>query len=158
MERQQQEIDFIHANTLVSDNILSWKGLPYTVYDVDYLDMIAYLKHPELSNVGVPFSELSPILLTDETMQLCGFVISTPMSQQYSDTKCNIKTVYHLYKPEEEIDMTVSIIIEIDLKGDQTFNIPTIDQLDPRSQKICYLHQLQNIFKKNYHRGLIDIS
>lgn len=158
MEREYQTINFKQTNQLVCHNIVSWNGLPYTIYDVDYNDGIIYLKHPDNKNVGIPETELKPILLTDETMKLCGFDIEIPMIQKFEDDKCKIKTVYRLYRPNEGIDMTVSIIISVDLNKQDTFIIPTINQLDPNTKIVSYLHQLQNLFWANYGRQLIEIS
>jgi hypothetical protein len=151
------KIDFDDINKIKIDNIVNYLGNIYTIYDIE--DDILYLKTPDNSNLGVPLSEIRPILLTDKVMELCGFnLIEEPTTKYIGQTLVQTKTPYRLFKEEYGIDMSVIIVIDYEWEENDMFLVKTFDKIDQSDKKVRWLHQIQNIFKSIYGIELVSIN
>lgn len=151
------EINFDDINKIKIDNIVNYLGNVYTIYDIE--DDILYLKTPDNSNLGVPLSEIRPILLTDKVMEMCHFeLLEEPTHKYMGDSLIQTKTPYRLINEEYGIDITVVIIIDYEWEDDDMFLVKTFDKIDSSEKKIRWLHQLQNVFKSIYGIELISIN
>lgn len=151
------KIDFENINKIKIDNIVNYLGNVYTIYDIE--DSILYLKNPDNSNIGVPLTEIRPILLTDKVMEMCGFdLIEDPTTTYVGNTLVQTKTPYRLIKEEYGIDISVIIVIDYEWEDNDTFLIKTFDKIDKSDKKVRWLHQIQNIFTSIYGIELISLS
>lgn len=149
------DFEFHIINELKIGNMVQYNLNPYSIYDMD--EKLVYLSNVDLKNIGIPFSELKPILITDQVMDACEFKIeSEPETIFIGDKLIEVKTKYKLKENDLKIDFKICIVM--DYTEDDPFLIKTFDKIDKDEKKIKYLHQVQNIFKHYYDFELIKME
>jgi len=149
------KIEFNNINFLKLGNLVQYNGEIYSIYDMD--DNLVYLNNSELNNIGIPISEIKPVLITDLVMDACDFRIdSEPENIFLGDKLIQVRTNYALKQNKFDIDFKICIII--DYTEPDPFLVKTFDKIDKGEHKIKYLHQIQNIFKHYYNFELITLE
>lgn len=154
------DIDYQSINRISIGNVVYFQSTIWQIYDIE--DDMLYMRSARRENMGVPKSEITPILLTPEIMMLCGFTIAGQESEpQYYIGKDIIqtKTQYVLYKdfPSVTVDMKLNIVMSYKLDKDQ-YVIDTINKIETSDSNLLYLHQVQNMFKQIYSFELFEIE
>lgn len=148
-------IEYDKINQLEIGNLVQYNSNIYSLYDID--DKLLYLNNPDLKNIGIPKSEIRPVLLTDQVMITCNFeLVGEPENIYIGDKLVQVRTVYSLKQNEWNIDFKVTIIVEYD--DLDPFLVQTFDKIDKGENKVKYLHQVQNIFKHFFGFELVTID
>lgn len=148
-------LDFKEINVLSIGNIVQYMSDVYSIYDMD--DSLIYLCNVDLCNIGIPVSEIRPVLVSDMVMDVCDFVIeSVPETIYIGDKLISVRTDYALNVNKFDIDFKISIVIDYD--NNDPFLVNTFDKIDQGETKVKYLHQIQNIFKHYYNFELITLE
>ena len=148
-----EKINEIRINNLVYFNESIWK-----IYDIE--NDVLYLTNPDKKNVGALKKEISPVLITTDTMELCGFTIcSIEDDNQYfiGNDIIQTKIIYHLLKPAFDIALKFKIVTDYKLDKNNQFVLANMNEIDPSEKKLRWLHQIQNIFIDYYKFELIEI-
>lgn len=150
------EIKFNEINPLSIGNIVQYNSEPYTIYDIDESGLV-YLNNPDVKNIGIPESKIRPILITIQVMDTCNFKIeSEPEKIFIGDKLIQVRTDYLLKENKFDIDFKISVFTDYD--NDDPFLVNTFDKIDKGEEKIKYLHQVQNVFKKIYNFEMVSIE
>lgn len=149
------KIEFNKINFLKFGNMVQYELNPYTIYDMD--DKLIYLNSIELKSIGIPESEIRPILITDLVMDACDFSIESEPEKIFVGAKLiEVRTDYTLRQNKFNIEFKISIVV--DHSEPDPFLAKTFDKIDKGEEKVRYLHQVQNIFKHFYNFELITIE
>jgi len=148
-------VEFNKINPLCIGNIVQYKKNPYSIYDMD--DGLVYLNNPDTKNIGIPESEIRPVLVTDMVMDACKFKLESEPERIFVGEKLiQVRTNYILIDTKLGIDFKICIIT--DYNEDDPFLVKTFDKIDKGEKKIKYLHQVQNIFKHFFNFELITLE
>jgi len=124
---------------------------------MDENGVLVYLNNPDLKNIGIPKSEIKPVIITDQVMDACKFTIeSEPEKIFIGDRLTQVRTNYVLMDNEWAVDFKVCILT--DYNDDDPFLARTFDKIDKGEEKIKYLHQVQNIFKHFFNFELVTLE
>ena len=126
------KIKFSDINDIKIGNIIQYKNIPYTIYDID--NNLIFLKNPDLKNIGIPINEILPILATDDVLQSCNFIILDKLDYHCNNTLLQSKT---LYKLNNDLDFKISVIIDYDVSYNTI--IKPINEIEYIDNKIKYL-------------------
>ena len=151
-------IDYSKVNNIRINNLVYFNQTIWKIYDIE--NDVLYLKNPDKSNVGALKNEISPVLITTDIMELCGFaVFSIEDDNQYYIGKDIIQTkvVYQLKKPQYDIDLKFKIVTDYKLDKNNQFILANIGEVDLAEKKMRWLHQVQNAFFDLYKIELVDI-
>lgn len=148
-------VEFQQINPLRIGNIVQYGKNPYSIYDMD--EGLVYLNNPDMKNIGIPESEIRPVLVTDHVMDACKFKLeSEPERIFVGERLTQVRTNYKLIDTALGIDFKICIITDCD--DEDPFLVKTFDKIDKGETKIKYLHQVQNIFKHFFDFELITIE
>ena len=148
-------IEYNKINQLEIGNLIQYNKEIYSLYDLD--DKLLYLNNPDLKNIGIPESEIRPVLLTEHVMNTCNFELTAEPENFYlGKDLVQVRTNYSLKPNKWKIDFKVTIVS--DYNDPDPFLVNTFDKIDKGEQKIKYLHQVQNIFKHFFEFELVTID
>lgn len=143
------EIKYSLINPFKIGNLIKYNNIAYTIYDIDENDELIYINNPELNNIGLPYSEISPLTCSKEMMNVCSFN-AIENSIEIINKEGDLIETTELYKlNNDQIDFTVKIY------NKYLNNKLIID--NKLENKIKYIHQVQNIFKHFFNIELIKI-
>jgi len=149
-------VEYKKINPLQIGNIVQYQQNVYSIYDMEDNGMI-YLNNPDYKNIGIPESEIKPVLITDQVMNACKFTLESEPEKIFIGDKLNqVRTNYILKENEWGIDFKVCIVT--DYNEDDPFLVKTFDKIDKGEEKIKYLHQVQNIFKHFFNFELVTLE
>jgi len=151
-------IDYSKVNDIRINNLVYFNETIWKIYDIE--NDVLYLTNPEKLNVGALKNEISPVLITTDIMELCGFtVFSMEDDNQYYIGKDIIQTkvVYQIKKPQYDIDLKFKIVTDYKLDENNQFILANMSEIDPVEKKMRWLHQVQNAFFDLYKMELVDI-
>lgn len=149
-------VEYKEINQLKIGNIVQYKQNVYSIYDMEDNGMV-YLNNPDFKNIGIPESEIKPIMITDHVMKECKFSMESEPEKIFIGDKLNqVRTNYFLKENDWGIDFKVCIVT--DYNQDDPFLVQTFDKIDKGEEKIKYLHQVQNIFKHFFNFELVTLE
>ncbi len=153
------EIEYSKINDIRIGNLVYFKSIIWQVYDFE--DDTVYLLSPNKENIGVLNTEILPILISPEVMELCGFKVFSNEDEPLfyiGKNEIQTKTVYTLKNSEFNIDLKLKVIMNYAIDANNNFIINTLNEISNDDKSLKYLHQVQNIFKDMYKFELIVID
>lgn len=153
------EINYTKINDIRTNNLVYFQSKIWKIYDFE--GDVVYLTSPNKENIGVLNSEILPIIINQEIMELCGFKVTSNEDEPLYYIGKNIiqtKTVYTLINKEFDVDLKLKIVMNYELDTNNNFSLNTLSEISKDDKSLKYLHQVQNIFKDMYNFELIDID
>jgi hypothetical protein len=150
-----KRIRYSDINRLAVNNLVQFNGSVFSIYDME--DDLVYLNNSDLNRIGIPYTEIRPILLSEHVMNACSFTLRDKPSTVYvGEDLIEARMDYVLRHDKLDVDFAVSIVKTY--YEDDLLLVKTVAELNDENRRIMYLHQVQNIFRMTYGFELLRLE